>query len=71
MRREIVRIMGFILLLPGLLLAQATLRGRITDQESGQALPGANIQVQGTLRGAVADANGRYPAPIPGQWSEI
>ena len=49
-----------LLLLPALLLAQATLRGRVTDQENGQPLPGANIQVTGTLRGAVADANGRY-----------
>ncbi|HQG45751.1 MAG TPA: carboxypeptidase-like regulatory domain-containing protein, partial [bacterium] len=49
-----------IALFPALLLAQATLRGRVTDQESGQPLPGANVQVQGTLRGAVADANGRF-----------
>ncbi|OGC07770.1 hypothetical protein A2V82_03495 [candidate division KSB1 bacterium RBG_16_48_16] len=34
--------------------------GSITDQETGQPLPGANITITGTLLGAAADVNGNY-----------
>ena len=37
-----------------------TLVGRILDQNSGDALPGANVQILGTLRGASADAQGLF-----------
>src|SRR3990172_8116346 len=34
--------------------------GSITDQETRQPLPGANITITGTLLGAAADVNGNY-----------
>lgn len=37
-----------------------TVRGRITDQSSGQPVPGAQVIVAGTRLGAAADNNGRY-----------
>jgi outer membrane receptor protein involved in Fe transport len=34
--------------------------GSITDKETGEPLPGANITIPGTLIGAAADVNGNY-----------
>ena len=39
---------------------QTTIRGRVTDKETGEGLPGANIIVPGTYKGAATDANGNY-----------
>ena len=42
-------------------LAQSgKLRGQITDQETGEALVGANIIIVGTSYGAATDVNGQY-----------
>lgn len=35
-------------------------KGQITDQQTGEPLPGATVQVEGTTVGAVADADGYY-----------
>ncbi|MDZ7264181.1 MAG: TonB-dependent receptor [candidate division KSB1 bacterium] len=37
--------------------------GRVTDSESGKALPGANIFLKGTSLGAASDLNGYYVIP--------
>ena len=37
-----------------------TLSGFITDAQTGEALPGATVQLKGTTRGAAADRNGFY-----------
>ncbi|MBD3383362.1 TonB-dependent receptor [candidate division KSB1 bacterium] len=34
--------------------------GKVTDAETGEPLPGTNIQLVGTTRGAAADVNGEY-----------
>ncbi len=34
--------------------------GTVTDRATGDPLPGANVVVEGTTRGAAADANGKY-----------
>lgn len=43
-------------------LAQTTgkIAGKITDKDTGQGLPGANVILDGTNRGAAADLNGEY-----------
>lgn len=38
----------------------ATLVGVVTDAETGEPLPGANVIIAGSTRGAAADENGRY-----------
>lgn len=61
-----------ILLIPGLLLAQnGKLRGVVTDQATGDPLPGANVTIEGTTLGASADLNGVYVilAVPPGVYS--
>ena len=52
----------FLLLVPGMLLAQTTgkISGKVLDSKTGDGLPGANIIVEGTSSGAVADINGDY-----------
>ncbi|GAB2797202.1 TonB-dependent receptor [Rhabdobacter roseus] len=44
----------------GFLHAQTTVRGVVTSQEDGSALPGVSIVVKGTSVGTVTDGNGKY-----------
>jgi hypothetical protein len=58
---KISTILFLLLLLPSLALAQSgKLRGQITDQETGEALIGANVIIVGTSFGAATDVNGEY-----------
>ncbi len=44
---------------------ERTVTGTVTD-ENGGPLPGVNIVIQGTMQGAVSDANGSYSITVPG-----
>jgi len=57
---RIITILFLLLILPQMALAQGKLRGRITDQETGEPLLGANVIVVGTSYGAATDVNGEY-----------
>jgi iron complex outermembrane receptor protein len=48
------------LLLPFLATAQFSISGKITDQRTGETLPGASISVESTYSNTVADAKGNY-----------
>ena len=72
MFRKLLLVLAALLLLPGLLLAQdGKLRGKVTDRESGEALIGANVTVEGTSLGAATDVNGEYVilSVIPGTYT--
>lgn len=45
-------------------LQQITVSGTVKD-ETGQPMPGVNIQVKGTALGAITDVNGRYSISAP------
>lgn len=61
MFRKLLLAVAALLLLPVLLVAQdGKLRGKVTDKESGEALIGANVTVEGTNLGAATDVNGEY-----------
>ncbi len=68
---RIMKIMNLLLLVvifnasgdPG--LQQQTITGRITDKETGEAMPGVNILVKGTIAGAISDVNGGYSITVP------
>ena len=68
-------ILGFILLLLMDTSAMATTAGKvtgvITDAATGETLPGANVTLEGTRKGATTDAEGRYLilAVDPGMYS--
>jgi len=51
-----------LLLLPGLAWAQqgGTIQGTVTEAESGEPLPGANVVVEGQNRGAAAQSDGQF-----------
>jgi hypothetical protein len=38
--------------------------GKITDAQTGDALPGVNVSVKGTSKGATSDANGNFKISI-------
>jgi iron complex outermembrane receptor protein len=48
------------LLLPVLATAQLSITGKITNQQTGEALPGATVYLNSTATNFVADANGKY-----------
>jgi len=45
-----------------------TISGTIND-ESGTPLPGATIQVKGSMEGTITDVNGNYSINVPGPGS--
>lgn len=51
----------FVLLLPGLITAQTgKIAGTITDSETNNPLPGANIIIKNTSMGTISDENGKF-----------
>jgi iron complex outermembrane receptor protein len=48
------------LVLPFLAAAQFSVSGKITDQRTGETLPGATISIDNSYQNAVADAKGSY-----------
>lgn len=59
------------LLLGGTLIAQQTINGTVTDQETGEPLIGATAQVKGTSTGTVTDLEGKYELTVSGEDAEI
>lgn len=53
-------IVSIFFLLPMLLFAQRTVKGTVTEQTSGETLPGVNIKIQGTNQGTTTDFDGNY-----------
>jgi len=49
------------------LQAQTTVKGTITDAQSGIPIPGANIIVKGTKTSASSDFDGKYSISVPNQ----
>ena len=47
-------------------LQQKQITGTVTDK-TGSPLPGVNIQVKGTILGAISDANGKYSIAVPNE----
>ena len=56
---------GMFVLCAGLLAAQTTVSGRITDQADGGSLPGVTVRIKNGTGGAVADFDGNYQIQVP------
>ncbi len=41
-------------------ILQASIKGKVIDAGSGEALPGVNVLIKGTTRGAITDTEGNY-----------
>ncbi len=52
--------LSLLLIIPLLSSAQMTVSGVVTDQNTGEALPGVNILVVGTKNGTASDFDGRF-----------
>ena len=48
------------LLFAGSAFAQVQVSGTVTDADTGDALPGANVVIEGTTLGTATDQDGRY-----------
>lgn len=59
------------LLLCNFAMAQRTIKGTVTDGETGDALIGASVSVVGTTRGTATDINGAYTIEVPAGSSQI
>jgi TonB-linked SusC/RagA family outer membrane protein len=67
MRREncYLLLLLLVLLLPGSLLAQSVITGRVTESTNGDALEGATISVRGSNITTRTDAAGRFSLNVP------
>ncbi len=52
-------------------LAQAVVKGTITDAKDGTPLPGVSVVVKGTLTGTVSDINGKYTLSVPAGYNDL
>ena len=59
---RLITVLFFFLMIPGIALAGTTgkLKGKVTDQQTGEALIGANVIIVGSSFGAATDINGEY-----------
>lgn len=54
-----------VIMLGSFAIAQRTVKGKVTDAASGEALIGANVVAKGTTSGAVTDIDGMYSVNVP------
>ncbi|MBI1225665.1 MAG: SusC/RagA family TonB-linked outer membrane protein [Bacteroidetes bacterium] len=54
-----------------LAIAQRTIKGTVTDAQSGESLIGANVLVIGTSAGTITDIDGTYEIRVPDGATEI
>lgn len=52
-------------------IVDITVKGRVTDETTGEPLIGASVVVKGTQKGATTDANGSYSIVVPNQNSVL
>ncbi|WP_460571580.1 SusC/RagA family TonB-linked outer membrane protein [Flaviaesturariibacter terrae] len=64
MRKMLLLGVGMQLFSLSLLAQDRTISGRVTD-ENGQPIPSVSVQIKGTNRGTVTDANGNYTITVP------
>ena len=60
MIRKFYLVTIFFIILPSLAFAQGRIRGKVIDRETGEPLPGANVNVVDTQLGAASDEDGNY-----------
>ncbi|WP_187262559.1 SusC/RagA family TonB-linked outer membrane protein [Pontibacter beigongshangensis] len=69
MKKSILLTFSFVFALVILAFAQQerTISGTVTDQVTGEGLPGVSIQVKGTTMGTAADLDGRFSLDVPAE----
>lgn len=64
MKKFLLMFMFFFLAAAGVMYAQQSVSGKITDGSSGDAIPGANVVEKGTSNGTVTDIDGNYKLSV-------
>ena len=62
--KKLLTVLSLLLFVVGFSYAQTTVSGTVTD-ESGEALIGTSILVEGTITGTVTDIDGKYSLNVP------
>jgi len=60
LRKTLLLVATFLFVAAPLYAQTGTIAGRVVEANSGEPLPGANVQIQGTDRGVATDAFGRF-----------
>ncbi|MFC2116388.1 SusC/RagA family TonB-linked outer membrane protein [Bacteroidota bacterium] len=69
--QKLLSLIAFFMFTCSMVFAQAPIRGKVID-EDGNPIPGVNIVIEGTTRGAVTDLEGLFSIQaVPGQNLEI
>lgn len=63
-RWNLVGFLLSLLLLPGAIFAQVTIKGTVTDNLTGETLIGVNVVLKGTTTGAVTDIDGKFQMTV-------
>ncbi|MEN8156644.1 MAG: carboxypeptidase-like regulatory domain-containing protein [Bacteroidota bacterium] len=73
MKFKSIWVIAFFLISSSLSAQQGRMRvtGKVTDGETGEALPGAGIMVKGTTTGTITELNGEYDIMVPGSESVL
>ncbi len=53
-------VLSVLIALPAILKAQSTIKGTVVDSKTGDPLPGVNLVIEGTQRGAATDSEGSF-----------
>ena len=53
-------LLAFVVFMPFLAMAQYAISGKVTDEKTGEALPGAHILMENTLKSTVTSQNGTF-----------
>ncbi|MGK0363585.1 MAG: TonB-linked SusC/RagA family outer membrane protein [Saprospiraceae bacterium] len=69
--KQIFWLLAAFLVLPGILSAQRTITGTVTDTETGETLIGVNIIAKGTATGTSTDFDGTYSLKLTEEVKEI
>ncbi|MFD2601899.1 DUF5686 and carboxypeptidase-like regulatory domain-containing protein [Flavobacterium suzhouense] len=70
MKKKLLFLFGFVLLLSGSLLAQTKVGGIVLDDTNGP-IPYANIYFKGTSEGVISDENGKFYLESPNNYTTI
>ena len=60
MKTTIKCLFVFVFLTPIIAFSQSSLKGTVSEQESGLPLPGVNVLIKGTTNGTTTDFDGNY-----------
>lgn len=52
--------LSILMLLPFIMFAQQTVKGKVLEKTTGQPLPGVDVIVKGTFNGTITDFDGTF-----------